>query len=57
MGRMGYSFPTLRCVPNALFPAGGYMLGAQAGEAAIRHIVIDVSSPDSAAQQMTGELL
>jgi SAM-dependent methyltransferase len=41
MGRMGYSFSTLLCVPNALSQPGGYAFGAQAGQAAIRHIVID----------------
>jgi len=29
------------CVPNALSQTGGYALGAQAGEAAIRRIVTD----------------
>src|SRR5258708_34618925 len=35
-GRVYYSFSTLLCVPNALSQPGGYSLGAQAGEAAIR---------------------
>jgi hypothetical protein len=34
--RAYYSFSTLLCVPNALSQPGGYALGAQAGEAAIR---------------------
>jgi hypothetical protein len=29
------------CVPNALSQPGGYALGAQAGEAAIRQLVTD----------------
>ena len=33
--------PTLLCVPNALFQSGGYALGAQAGEAAIRQVITD----------------
>ena len=41
MGRMGYSFSTLLCVPNALSQPGGYALGAQGGEAVIRRIVVD----------------
>jgi len=39
IGRMYYSGSTLLCVPNAMAQAGGYTLGAQAGEAAIRQIV------------------
>jgi hypothetical protein len=31
----------LLCVPNALSQPGGYALGAQAGEAAIRQVVTD----------------
>ena len=31
-----YNFSTFLCVPNALSQPGGYALGAQAGEAAIR---------------------
>ena len=36
VGRVYYSASTLLCVPNALSQSGGYALGAQAGEAAIR---------------------
>ena len=38
VGRIYYSFSTLLCVPNALSQPGGYALGAQAGEAAIRQV-------------------
>jgi SAM-dependent methyltransferase len=41
VGRVYYSFSTLLCVPNALSQPGGYSLGAQAGEAAIRQVVTD----------------
>jgi ubiquinone/menaquinone biosynthesis C-methylase UbiE len=41
VGRAYYSFSTLLCVPNALSQPGGYALGAQAGEAAIRQITTD----------------
>ena len=41
VGRMYYSFSTLLCVPNALSQGGGYSLGAQAGEPAIRQLVTD----------------
>jgi ubiquinone/menaquinone biosynthesis C-methylase UbiE len=41
VGRIYYSFSTLLCVPNALSQPGGYALGAQAGEAAIRQLVTD----------------
>ncbi|HEY2553351.1 MAG TPA: class I SAM-dependent methyltransferase [Streptosporangiaceae bacterium] len=41
VGRMYYSFSTLLCVPSALSQPGGYSLGAQAGEAAIRQLVTD----------------
>ena len=41
IGRMYYNGSTLLCVPNAMAQAGGYTLGAQAGEAAIRQIVTD----------------
>jgi SAM-dependent methyltransferase len=41
IGRLGYNFSTLLCVPNAMSQAGGYSLGAQAGEAAIRQLVTD----------------
>ena len=40
-GRAYYNFSTLLCVPNALSQSGGYALGAQAGEAAIRQVVTD----------------
>ena len=39
VGRIYYSFSTFLCVPNALSQPGGYSLGAQAGEAAIRQVV------------------
>ena len=41
VGRAYYSFSTLLCVPNALSQPGGYALGAQAGEAAIRQVTTD----------------
>jgi len=36
-----YSFSSMLCVPNALSQPGGYSLGAQAGEAAIRQVATD----------------
>ena len=39
VGRVYYTFSTFLCVPNALSQPGGYALGAQAGEAAIREVV------------------
>jgi ubiquinone/menaquinone biosynthesis C-methylase UbiE len=41
VGRVYYSFSTLLCVPNALSQPGGYALGAQAGEAAVRQVATD----------------
>ncbi len=41
VGRVYYGFSTFLCVPNALSQHGGYALGAQAGEAAIRQLVTD----------------
>lgn len=41
VGRVYYNFSTFLCVPNALSQDGGYALGAQAGEAAIRRVVTD----------------
>ena len=41
VGRAFYNFSTQLCVPNALSQTGGYALGAQAGEAAIRQVVTD----------------
>ena len=41
VGRVYYSFSTFLCVSNALSQSGGYSLGAQAGEAAIRQLVTD----------------
>jgi ubiquinone/menaquinone biosynthesis C-methylase UbiE len=41
VGRMYYSFSTLLCVPNAMSQPGGYALGAQAGEVAIRQLTAD----------------
>jgi len=38
VGRAYYSFSTFLCVPNARSQPGGYALGAQAGEAAIREV-------------------
>ena len=38
---MFYGFSTFLCVPNAMSQPGGYALGAQAGEAAIRQVVTD----------------
>ena len=39
VGRVYYGFSTFLCVPNALSQAGGYSLGAQAGEEAIGEVV------------------
>ena len=41
VGRMYYSVSTFLCVPNGLSQPGGYALGAQAGEAAIRQVTTD----------------
>ncbi len=41
VGRLYYSFSTYLCVPSAMSQPGGYALGAQAGEAAIRRVVTD----------------
>ena len=41
VGRVYYSFSTLLCVPNAMSQPGGYSLGAQAGEAAIRQVATE----------------
>jgi ubiquinone/menaquinone biosynthesis C-methylase UbiE len=41
VGRVYYGFSAYLCVPNALSQPGGYALGAQAGEAAIRRVVTD----------------
>jgi ubiquinone/menaquinone biosynthesis C-methylase UbiE len=41
VGRVYYSFSTLLCVPNAMSQPGGYALGAQAGEAAIRRVATE----------------
>jgi ubiquinone/menaquinone biosynthesis C-methylase UbiE len=41
VGRVYYNFSTQLCVPNAMSQPGGYALGAQAGEAAIRRIATD----------------
>jgi SAM-dependent methyltransferase len=38
MSRVSYSFSTFLCVPNARSQPGGYALGAQAGEGAIRDV-------------------
>ena len=39
VGRVYYNFSTFLCVPSALSQAGGYSLGAQAGERAIGEVV------------------
>ncbi|MEJ2862685.1 class I SAM-dependent methyltransferase [Actinomycetospora flava] len=39
VGRVYYAASTLLCVPNGLSQPGGYALGAQAGESAIRDVV------------------
>jgi ubiquinone/menaquinone biosynthesis C-methylase UbiE len=41
VGRVYYNASTQLCVPNALSQPGGYALGAQAGEAAIRQVTAD----------------
>ena len=41
VGRVYYNASTQLCVPNALSQPGGYALGAQAGEAAIRQVAAD----------------
>ena len=41
IGRIYYAGSTLLCISNALSQPGGYTLGAQAGEAAIRQLVTD----------------
>ncbi|MFI7708474.1 class I SAM-dependent methyltransferase [Nonomuraea sp. NPDC049480] len=41
VGRLYYSGSTFLCVPNSLSQPGGYALGAQAGEAAIREVITD----------------
>jgi len=41
VGRVYYNFSTFLCLPNAKSQAGGFTLGAQAGEAAIRRVVTD----------------
>ena len=41
VGRVYYSASTQLGVPNELSQPGGYALGAQAGEAAIRQIATD----------------
>jgi hypothetical protein len=41
VGRLYYNGSTFLCVPNALSQPGGYALGAQAGEAAIRHVAAE----------------
>jgi ubiquinone/menaquinone biosynthesis C-methylase UbiE len=41
VGRVYYGASTLLCVPNAMSQPGGYSLGAQAGEAAIRQIATE----------------
>ena len=41
VGRIYYNASTQLCVPNALSQPGGYALGAQAGEAAIRQVTTE----------------
>ena len=41
VGRIYYNASTQLCLPNALSQPGGYALGAQAGEAAIRQLATD----------------
>jgi ubiquinone/menaquinone biosynthesis C-methylase UbiE len=41
VGRVYYNFSTFLCLQNAMSQPGGYTLGAQAGEAAIRRVVTD----------------
>jgi ubiquinone/menaquinone biosynthesis C-methylase UbiE len=41
VGRVYYNFSTFLCLPSAMSQPGGYTLGAQAGEAAIRRVVSD----------------
>ncbi|MFE3193058.1 class I SAM-dependent methyltransferase [Nocardia sp. NPDC059240] len=41
VGRVYYNASTQLCVPNALSQPGGYALGAQAGEAAIRRVTAE----------------
>ncbi|WP_148574976.1 class I SAM-dependent methyltransferase [Nocardioides caldifontis] len=41
VGRAYYSGSTFMCLPNALSQEGGYALGAQAGEGAVRQIAED----------------
>jgi ubiquinone/menaquinone biosynthesis C-methylase UbiE len=41
VGRVYYNFSMFLCLPSALSQSGGYALGAQAGEAAIRRIITD----------------
>jgi hypothetical protein len=38
VSRVYYSFSTFLCVPSARSQPGGYALGSQAGEAAIREV-------------------
>lgn len=41
VGRLYYAGSTFLCVPNGLSQPGGYALGAQAGESAIRQVMTD----------------
>lgn len=41
VGRLYYTGSTFLCVPNGLSQPGGYSLGAQAGQAAIRQVATD----------------
>jgi hypothetical protein len=41
VGRVYYSFSSFLCVPNGRSQPGGYSLGAQAGEPAMRQVMTD----------------
>jgi 2-polyprenyl-3-methyl-5-hydroxy-6-metoxy-1,4-benzoquinol methylase len=41
VGRVYYNFSTQLCVPSALSQSGGWALGAQAGEAAMRRVMTE----------------
>ena len=40
IGRMSYAASTMTCVPGALSQKGGFALGAQAGERALREVIV-----------------
>lgn len=41
INRMSYAASTMTCVPSALSQDGGYALGAQAGQARLREVIVD----------------